>query len=447
MVGRVPCRKERKVYKMKRSLRSRIFSGLLALVMILTMLPMGTLAEGTATYTKISTADELTSGKYVMITSTGYAPGALDGTWLSAVQPTMSGDQLTDPAGAVWDITVVEGGVKLTDGNGVTVAPKGGDKNGIKSGDYVWAVSVNGNGEFRFMGQGSDTVTLASNTDPQYGNKFRGYKNSTVSNYPSDYPCDFVLYRVDGETGGVDPEEPSVITIKEALDAALNTPDLTVKGVVTLLDGKNVYLQDSTGGICAYMPSAPSDLSLGDTIIVTGKRDTFKDLPELAGATYEKSSGMTLKAKTTTIGALSAADICTYVTIQNLTVTEVYDKNGEYSAPNITLKDESGATIQLYKAVVTKNEDDTWPIAVGDVVTVTAAVSVYDGTLRLRNTTFEELQLGGTPEGPLVDGNQVVIYNPAHNKALSGTYTGYYNNGVDITVTGNQVTGFTKAEV
>ena len=139
---------------MKRSLKSRVFSGLLALVMILTMLPMGTLAEGTATYTKISTAEELTSGKYVMITNTGYAPGVLDGTWLSAVQPVMNGDQLTDPAGAVWDITVTEGGVKLTDSNGVTVAPKGGDTNGIQSGDYVWTFSVNENGEFSFLGQG-----------------------------------------------------------------------------------------------------------------------------------------------------------------------------------------------------------------------------------------------------------------------------------------------------
>ena len=156
---------------------------------------------------------------------------------------------------------------------------------------------------------------------------------------------------------------------------------------------------------------------------------------------------MTLKAKTTTIGALSTADIGTYVTLRNLTVTEVFDNGGQYSNPNITFKDDTGATIQLYKAVVTKNEDGSWPIAVGDVVTVTAAVSCYNSTLQLRNTTFEELQLGGTPEGPLVDGNQVVIYNPAHNKALSSNYTGYYNMGVDITVTGEQVSGFTSAEV
>ena len=447
MAGYVLCPKERKVYKMKRSLKSRVFSGLLALVMILTMLPMGTLAEGTATYTKISTAEELTSGKYVMITNTGYAPGVLEGTWISAVQPTMSSDQLTDPAGAVWDITVTDGGVKLTDSNGVTVAPKGGNENGIQSGDYVWEVSVNENGEFSFLGQGDDTVALASNKNSQ--NKFRGYRNATISGNPNGYPYEFTLYKVEGETGGevTPPDEPETITIAEALAAADGTADLTVKGVVTLLDGQNVYLQDSTGGICARMSAKFSDISLGDTVIATGTRETYNGLPQLNNSTYEKSSGMTLKAKTTTIGALTTADIGTYVTIRNLTVTEVYDNNGAYSSPNITFKDAAGDTIQLYKAVVTKNEDGTWPIAVDDVVTVTAAVSCFKDTLQLRNTTFEELQLGGTPEGPLVDGNQVVIYNPAHNKALSGTYTGYYNNGVDITVTGNQVTGFTKAEV
>ena len=420
---------------MKRSLKSRVFSGLLALVMILTMLPMGTLAEGTATYTKISTVEELTSGKYVMITNTGYAPGVLDGGWITAVQPTMSGDQLTDPAGAVWDITVTEGGVKLTDSNGVTVSPKNGNTNGIQSGDYVWAVSVNENGEFRFMGQGSDTVTLASNTNPQYGNKFRGYKNSTVSNYPSDYPCDFVLYRVDGETGGevTPPDEPETITIAEALAKEDGTADLTVKGVVTLLDGKNVYLQDSTGGICARMSKNFSDISLGDTVIATGTRGTFNGLPQLDGCTYEKSSGMTLKAKTTTIGALSTADICTYVTIPNLTVTEVYDNNGAYSSPNITFKDAAGDTIQLFKAVVTKNEDGSWPVKNGDVVTVTGAVGYKDGKFQLRNTSFSELQLGGTPDGAIADGDRVVIYNPGSGKALSAeTVADYYRAGKDF---------------
>ena len=224
MAGCVLCPKERKVYKMKRSLKSRVFSGLLALVMILTMLPMGTLAEGTATYTKISTAEELTSGKYVMITNTGYAPGVLEGNWISAVQPTMSGDQLTDPAGAVWDITVTDGGVKLTDSNGVTVAPKGGPTNGIQSGDYAWTFSVNENGEFSFLGQGDDTVTLASNKGSE--NKFRGYKNATVSGNPNGYPYEFTLFRVEGETGGevTDPTEPGNAPIADGDQIVIYNP-------------------------------------------------------------------------------------------------------------------------------------------------------------------------------------------------------------------------------
>ena len=99
-----------------------------------------------------------------------------------------------------------------------------------------------------------------------------------------------------------DPDEPEIIDIAEALAAEDGTEGLSVKGVVTLLDGKNVYLQDSTGGICAYFDTAPSGIALGDTIIATGKRATYNDLPELAGATYEASSGLTLTPAVKTIG-------------------------------------------------------------------------------------------------------------------------------------------------
>lgn len=429
---------------MKRSLKSRVFSGLLALVMILTMLPMGTLAEGTATYTRISTADELTSGKYVLVAQTSAGDKALGTTIGSKIDGTdvaVDGDSLSGTNVPVWTVSKTETGVQLSN---ETKYLGYGSSTSFKQMDdaYEWVVQDGGNGAFRFVA--SSATNRAIGWQDENG-RFGAYATSNTSGYVFD----LLVFQVnDGEGGEVTPpDEPETITIAEALDKADGTADLTVKGVVTLLDGKNVYIQDSTGGICAYMPSAPSDLSLGDTIIVTGKRDTFSGLPELAGATYEKSSGMTLKAKTTTIDALTAADICTYVTIPNLTVTEVFDNNGAYSSPNITFKDDTGATIQLYKAVVTKNEDGSWPIAVDDVVTVTAAVGIFNGNYQLRNTTFSELQLGGTPEGPLVDGKQVVIYNPAHNKALSSTYNGFYNNGVDVTVTGDQVSGFTKAEV
>ena len=433
-----------------RSMRHKLkplLSALLTIAMLLSLLPTAVFAaSGTGTFTKITTQKELTDGKYVIVVDSGYAMGALDGTWLTATQVTEEGGSLTDPdASLVWEIAVTDSGVTLTDANGTQVAPKGGNNNGIQAGDYTWATSFE-NGAFRFLGTGEDTVTLASNKNSE--NKFRAYKNATIN---AGYPCDFTLYQYVEGTGtpdpGPGPDEPTVISISDALAAADGTEKLTVKGVVTLLDGQNVYLQDSTGGICVRMSGNFDDIALGDTVIGTGKRTTFNGLPQLDGSTYVKSSGLTLTPTVKTIGELTAADICTYVTLRNVEVTEVYDNNGAYSKPNITVKDSSGNTIQLYKAVVDKNEDDTWTVAVGDTITITAAVSVYNTTLQLRNTSASEIDLDGTPAGPIAHGDQVVIYNPQYGKALSGTYTGYYNNGTTVTMENGTLSGFTSSDV
>ncbi len=421
---------------MKRSLKSRVFSGLLALVMILTMLPMGTLAEGTATYTRISTVDELTSGKYVLVAQTSAGDKALGTTIGSKIDGTdvaVDGNSLSGTNVPVWTATKTEDGVHLF--NGTQYLGYGSSGTNFTKPDeaYTWVVQDNGNGTFRFVASGATTRAIAWQVSN--GGRFGAYALSNASQ-TDEYVFDLLVFQVtDGGDGGevTPPDEPETITIAEALAAADGTADLTVKGVVTLLDGQNVYLQDSTGGICARMSAKFSDISLGDTVIATGTRETYNGLPQLNNSTYEKSSGMTLKAKTTTIGALSTADIGTYITIRNLTVTEVYDNNGAFSNPNITFKDDTGATIRLYKAVVTKNEDGSWPVAVGDVVTVTAAVSVYNGTLQLRNTSFSELQLGGTPDGAIADGDRVVIYNPGSGKALSAeTVADYYRAGKDF---------------
>ena len=50
-------------------------------------------------------------------------------------------------------------------------------------------------------------------------------------------------------------------------------------------------------------------------------------------------------------------------------------------------------------------------------------------------------------DGPIADGDQVVIYNPAYSKALSGTYNGYYNNGTDVTLTDGTLSGFSASDV
>ena len=405
-------------------MRKRLLAMFLVVLMLVSVLPVTAAAADEGVYKKISSMDELTTGKYVLVLDNGYAPGSLDGSWVTAVQPSVTDGSVTDPTAGVWTLTVSGSSVKLTDANGVSIAPNGGDSNGIKSGEYAWEVSF-ANGKFSFCGTGADTVKLASNKSSE--NKFRAYKNTTIN---AGYPYEFTLYKLEG--GSTEPE-PGTVSIADAL-AGANGTEFTVKGVVTLLDGKNVYIQDSTGGICLYFNSTPSGISLGDTVIGTGKKAEFNGLPELANATFQKSSGMKLSAAAKTIGELTTADICKYVKISGVEVTEVFDNGGSYSAPNITVKDDSGNTIQIYKAVVGKDENG-WKVKVGDKLNVTAAVGVYNSTLQLRTTLESEIEvLGDAPEGPIKAGDKVVIYNPANKKALSTTYDGYYNNGTDVTI-------------
>ena len=51
------------------------------------------------------------------------------------------------------------------------------------------------------------------------------------------------------------------------------------------------------------------------------------------------------------------------------------------------------------------------------------------------------------PTAPLKNGDQVVIYNPANLKALSSEYSGFYNKGTDVTLTGGKLAGFTEADI
>ena len=217
--------------------------------------------EATFTYTvrkedgedklgKLTSADQLTDGSYVMIVSTGYAPLELSGKWLTVVQPTVAEDKVTKTEGAVWTLKVSGQSVTLTDKNGMAIAPSGGNSNGIQSGNYSWAWSFSAeNQTFKFMGAGDDTVTLASNTstDSTYGgfNKFKAYKNNTVAS--QQYPCEFTLYRVDpasaDQPSGDLPKPGDKFVIynqnAQAVLAAENDSKSIEKAAATVADGKS----------------------------------------------------------------------------------------------------------------------------------------------------------------------------------------------------------------
>ena len=179
----------------KRGHSRRLLSVLLALVMLLSLLPTAVFAADPApqTFKKVTSAEELVTGQYVLVDEKGFSPKELSGKWVTTAAVTVNGATATASEG-IWTITVSADGVVLTDANNVSIAPSGGNNNGIKSGSYKWSVAF-ANGAFTFSGQGSDTVKLAGNAGSS--NQYKAYKNSTVSGNPNGYPSNFTLYKLD----------------------------------------------------------------------------------------------------------------------------------------------------------------------------------------------------------------------------------------------------------
>lgn len=162
---------------------SKIFAVVLTLAMVLSILPMGAAAADTVDCTKITSLDQLVDGQYAIVGVKGndsYAFGAFDGSsWITVVNPTISGTTATVAANAVWtiDYDAAAGTITLKDSTGAFVKPKSGNTNGIASGTYNWKITCT-NGQFFIAGTGSDTTRLAFNASSDY--KVRSYKTGTL---------------------------------------------------------------------------------------------------------------------------------------------------------------------------------------------------------------------------------------------------------------------------
>ena len=324
----------------------RLMAWVMALVLCLGLLPGAALAAEEPTYAKVTSADQFTTGTYYMVTDTGYAPGKLDGNWISAVQ--VAEGTIPD---AIWTLTVTGEEVTLKDSNGKFVAPNGGNNNGITGEEYNWKWSFDQEaGTFTFAGQGDDTVVLASNKSSQ--NKFRAYKTSTVNGNPGGYSSEFTLYKTDDASQG--------------------------------------------GEVTVAAPQANPQ----------------------AGAV---ASGTEITLSTTTSGA------SIYYTLNGNdptgTASETEFLYSDASKPKI--EGEVSAEVTL-KAIAVLGENQS--------------------AVQTLNYTIQEDE--PTTEAPIANGDQVVIYAPAYNKALSSEKTGHYNVGTDITVEADgTVTGYVASDI
>ena len=394
---------------------TRCLALLLAVVMILSVMPVA-MAEGTAqTYTKVTSAAELTTGKYVLVTDTDYAPDYFDNGWVLATQPSVVDGKIENPTAGVWTLAVDTDGVVMTDAKGTSIAPKGGNTNGIQSGSYKWAASF-ADGKFTFAGTGEDTVTLASNASSNH--KFRGYKNETIAKQPGGYPCNFTLYKLETaparENGVVAIEDiqngDTVVIFNPANGKTLSTEYSSHynKGAdVTLADGK------LTGW-------TETDL----WTVSVNEDDTFtfatKDGKKLSMDTSYTSTPLDKANDTWKVTAVEGKNATYY--IDNAGRTDKYRlqwfaTNGNWSAYTGT----GTAFEQQFYLVVDPGTPDPDP--------------------------EPEPDPDPKPEALFKDGEKIVIYNPANMKALSSEYTGNYNKGTDVTMDNGTLSGWTEADV
>lgn len=165
------------------------------------------------------------------------------------------------------------------------------------------------------------------------------------------------------------------------------------------------------------------------TTTATGNPNGYPYQFALYKLTDEGSSGTTVAAPMASPMAGSVAS-GTEITLSSTTQDALIYYTLDGSDPS----NSENTARQLYA-------DDNKPVITEDCTL--KAVAVLNGVTSAVQTlsyTIEE-------EAPLQDGDKVVIYAPAYNKALSSEKTGFYNVGTDITVADGVVSGYTDANI
>lgn len=473
----------------------RALALVLALMLCLTLLIGSAPSSGTAgsgdeaTWTQVMSADQFTTGQYYMVTDTNYAPGVLDGTWVTAVE---AANAATD---AVWTLTVSGDEVTLTDSNDVSIAPKGGNTNGIEQGDYDWVWSFN-NGKFTFSGQDGDTVVLASNTTKTTGeNRFRAYKTTTVNSNPDQYPSEFTLYKLEGGSGEVTVAAPQA---SPQSGAVASGTEITLTCATS---GANIYYtldsSEPTTSSTLYSDTAKPVINGEAGATVTLKAIAEKDGVSSAVQTltytikaaaaapiadgdrvviYNPVSGLAMSANSvsTYYRAAKAINVengqISGSVVADLIWDVAVDADGNYTFSN---GDNKISINDTNNSLPLNDKNDTWKIEAAATNGCFYIINVGRGTYvqytkygstdefttysyssgKEASFAMQFIKVAGDapdpePTLPIADGDNVVIYAPAYNKALSTNYDGYYNKGTDVTAASDgTLSGYTAADV
>ena len=157
-------------------------------------------------------------------------------------------------------------------------------------------------------------------------------------------------------------------TLAEVKAMADNT-NTKASGVVTYINGKNVYVQDPTGGLLLYMKANPT-FNVGDKVVVSGQKVMYGGAPELKNGVEVSAVAASIPAATsfaTLADACQEANMFTLVNVDNLDIVSL----DSYNNPTVS---DGTTTLLCYRMAV-----DTAVFKVGSHVDVTAVLGYYNG--------------------------------------------------------------------
>ena len=395
---------------MKTPVRTRLLSALLSLVMLVSLLPVSVFAAEPAsgTWEKVTEAQEDWSGQYLIV----YEKGSLimDGS-LSAldkegnkVDVTITDGKIVgDYAKYAFTIAPMTGGWSVQSASGKYISGKSG-KNKIITGSTPELNTITfADGNVKIA---SNNTTLQYNAAATNGTRFRYYK--------SENQQPVALYKL----STVPARQSGIVTDLTTLqngDKVVVFNPANKKALSSVYNGfynTGVDVELTGGKLTGY-----TDAELWTVNRTESGTYTFSTADGKKLSMDEKYSSTPLD-KANVDWALSAAATADCFYIKNVgrgSYLEWFAEKNNWSSYGTIGSNEALFAQQLYLVADTQKPDQ--PGQPDD------------------------------PTAPLKNGDQVVIYNPANLKALSSEYTGFYNKGTDVTLTGGKLAGFAEADI
>ena len=395
---------------MKTPVRTRLLSALLSLVMLVSLLPVSVFAADPASKSAalVTDASTLKAGDQIILSATAndstFAAGAMSGKFLSSVETKL--DAL-DKKVEIFTLGGSAGAWTLTASDGKKIsAVKAKEMSNSGKGTDTWTIAIDDNG----------AATIAS-TNTACGRILYNVRNPRFLNYISDTNVSMLLpsiYKLDTAAARESGIVTDLTTLQNGDKVVVFNP-ANKKALSSVYNGfynTGVDVELTGGKLTGY-----TDAELWTVNRTESGTYTFSTADGKKLSMDEKYSSTPLD-KANVDWALSAAATADCFYIKNVgrgSYLEWFAEKNNWSSYGTIGSNEALFAQQLYLVADTQKPDQ--PDQPDD------------------------------PTAPLKNGDQVVIYNPANLKALSTEYTGFYNKGTDVTLTGGKLSGFAEADI